>query len=136
MSACPPWKQHHYLLHTRNTSTTIWCWINLYSPNDKALSLNALPAVEDHYVVVGDFNSHSQSWGYDHIDKREVEVENWQDDHKLYLINKPEDQPTFYSRRWRTTSTPDIAFCTDDLDGQINRKSENNLEVVIIVQCS
>ena len=36
--------------------------VNLYSPNDKSLSLNALPAVEDHYLVVGDF-SHSQSWG-------------------------------------------------------------------------
>ena len=27
--------------------------VNLYSPNDKALSLNALPAVEDHYLAVG-----------------------------------------------------------------------------------
>ena len=36
--------------------------VNLYSPNDKAL-------------VVGDFNSHSQNWGYDHIDKRGEEVE-------------------------------------------------------------
>ena len=71
--------------------------VNLYSPNDKPLSLNALPAV-------GDFNSHAQSWGYDHIYKRGEEVENWQDDQKLNLINKPEDQPTFYSRRWRTTS--------------------------------
>ena len=75
-------------------------FVYLYSPNDKALSLNALPAVEDHYLVVGDFNSHSHSWGYDHIDQRGEEVENWQDDHKLNLINKPEDQPIFYSRRW------------------------------------
>ena len=43
-------------------------------------------------------------------------------DHKLNLINKPEYQPTFYSRRWYTTSTPDLAFCIDDIDGQINRK--------------
>ena len=50
--------------------------VNLFSPNDKVLSLNALPAVEDHHLVVGDFNSHSQSWGYDHIDKRGEEVEN------------------------------------------------------------
>ena len=66
--------------------------VNLYSPNDKALSRNALTAVEDHYRVVGDFNSHSQSWVYDHIDKRGEEVEDWQDDHRLNLINKPEDQ--------------------------------------------
>ena len=101
--------------------------VNLYSPNDKALSFNALPAVADHYLVVGDFNSHSQSWGYDHLDKRGEEVENWQDDHKLNLINKPEDQPTFYSRHWRTTSTPDLAFCTDDLYGQINREVREQL---------
>ena len=84
--------------------------VNLYSPNDKY-----------HYLVIGDFNSQSQSWGYDHKDKRGEEVENWQDDHKLNLINKPENQPTFYSSRWRTTSTPDIAFYTEDIDGQINR---------------
>jgi len=50
--------------------------VNLYSPNDKVLSLNALPAVEDHYLVVGDINIHSQSWGYDPIDKRGEEVVN------------------------------------------------------------
>ena len=44
--------------------------MNLYSPNDKALSINALPAVEDRYLVFGDFNIHSKSWGYDQIDKR------------------------------------------------------------------
>ena len=26
--------------------------VNLYAPNDKALSLNALPAVEDHYLLL------------------------------------------------------------------------------------
>jgi len=50
--------------------------MNLYSLNDTALSLNALPAVEDHYLVVCDFNSHSHGWGYDHIVKRGEEVEN------------------------------------------------------------
>ena len=74
--------------------------MNLYSPNDTAMSLNAIPAVEDHYLVVGDFNSHSQGWGYDHIVKRGEEVENWQDDHKLNLINKPEDQPALKTRHY------------------------------------
>ena len=89
--ACAEFRRQ--LRHLRKTlmSTSYRCPTNYY-----------------HYLVVGDFNSHSQSWGYDHIDKRGEEVENWQDDHKLNLINKPEDQPTFYSRRWRTTSTPDL----------------------------
>ena len=46
---------------------------------------------------MGDFNSHSQSWGYDHIDTRGEEIEAWQDDKNLTLINQPYDTPTFYS---------------------------------------
>jgi endonuclease/exonuclease/phosphatase family metal-dependent hydrolase len=83
---------------------------NLYSPNDKALSLETIPTEDTNFLIVGDFNSHSQSWGYDHIDGRGDEVGTWQDEHNLILINDPDDQPTFYSRRWHTTSTPDLGF--------------------------
>ena len=61
--------------------------VNVYSPNDKALSLDTITADETNFIAVGDFNSHSQSWGYDHMDKRGEEVETWQDDNKLSLIN-------------------------------------------------
>ena len=64
---------------------------------------------------MGDFKSHSQSWGYDHIDARGEEFEAWQDDKNLTLINQPYDTPTFYSICWHTTSTPDITLCTEDL---------------------
>ncbi|XP_052268657.1 uncharacterized protein LOC127870037 [Dreissena polymorpha] len=96
--------------------------VNLYSPNDEALSLDSIPTEESNFIVVGDFNSHSQSWGYDDMDRRGEEVEEWQDDNKLNLINQPEDLATFYSRKWHTTSTPDLAFCTGDIHGHI--KSE------------
>ena len=49
-------------------------------------------------------------------------MENWQDENRLLLINSPSDQPTFYSRRWHTTSTPHIALCTEDLHGSIRRE--------------
>ena len=32
-----------------------------------------------------------------------------------------EDAPTLYSRRWMTTSTPDLAFATDDLSPKLTR---------------
>jgi len=96
--------------------------VNLYSPNDKPLSLDTIPVQDSDYIVIGDFNSHSQSWGYDHIDKRGEEVETWQDDHNLLLINDPEDQPTFYSRRWHSNSTPDLGFCTEDIHRHITRE--------------
>ena len=64
---------------------------------------------------MGNFNSHSQSWGYDHIDARGEEIEAWQDNKNLTLINQPYDTLTFYSRCWHTTSTSDIALCIEDL---------------------
>ena len=39
------------------------------------------------------------------------------------IINQPYDTPTFYSRCWHTTSTPDIALCTEDLHSITVRKA-------------
>ena len=71
--------------------------------------------------MLGDFNSHSDRWGYDHTDSRGDEVEDWEIDNNLYLINRADDPPTFYSRRWLTTSTPDLGFTTYDLAPKIER---------------
>ena len=89
--------------------------VNYYCPEDKSLSLDTLNVPDEDFLIVGDFNCRSQSWGYDNIDKRGEEVEAWQDDNRLILINDPADTPTFYSGRWRTTTTPDLAMCTGNL---------------------
>ena len=73
-------------------------------------------------LVVGDFNSHSTCWGYEETDRRGEEVEDWQVESRLLLLNDPEDPPTFYSRRWKPTSTPDLAFATDNLSKKTTRK--------------
>ena len=44
---------------------------------------------------MGSFNRHSQSWGYDHIDAQVEEIEAWQDDNNLTLINQLHDTPDF-----------------------------------------
>ena len=88
---------------------------NVYSPPDRDLSLQTLELTGDKCLIAGDFNSHSEAWGYDEADKRGEEVEDWQVENNLLLLNDPEDPPTFYSRRWMTTSTPDLAFATNDL---------------------
>ena len=79
---------------------------NLYSPNDKALSLNALPAVEDHYLVVGDFNSHSHSWGYDHIDKKgeEFSMYSWNRRQTLFPRWNFTCYCTSYWKNWKFSS--------------------------------
>jgi hypothetical protein len=51
----------------------------------------ALDPVETTYsncLVVGDFNSHSDRWGYTETDARESEVEKWEIDANLHTLNQ------------------------------------------------
>ena len=98
-----------------------------YCPNNVNLALHNIHVRDGNFFIMGDFNSHSQSWGYDHIDARGEEIEAWQDDKNLTLINQPYDTPTFYSRCWHATSTPDIALCTEDLHSITVRKVGDQL---------
>ncbi|PVD19086.1 hypothetical protein C0Q70_21645 [Pomacea canaliculata] len=74
---------------------------------------------ESGFLIAGDFNSQSQSWGYI-LDKRE-DIETWQDENHLILVNDPTDPPTLYLRRWHTTTKPDLALCTDDIHKNLSR---------------
>ena len=96
--------------------------INYYCPNDRPLSLDSIDVPQSSFLMVGDFNSHSQSWGYDHADARGDELEDWQDDNKLILVNDADDTPTFFHRGWRKCSTPDLAFCSEDIHRGIKRE--------------
>ena len=40
----------------------------------------------------------------------------------MQLLNRANDTPTCYSRAWKTTSTPDLAFSTGDLAHKIERQ--------------
>ena len=85
--------EYHVLrLQTKTADVTL---LNYYCPNDKPLSLDNVTVSDNNFLAVGDFNSHSQSWGYNHLDNRGEEVEKWQDDNNLILLNKPTDQATF-----------------------------------------
>ena len=96
--------------------------VNYYCPNDRPLSLSSIDVPLSSFLMVGDFNSHSQSWGYDHADARGEELEDWQDDNHLILVNDVDDPPTFFHRGWRKCSTPDLAFCSEDIHRGIKRE--------------
>ena len=108
----------HIKLRTKSSEVSI---INYYCPNDQPHSLDTID-VKDNFIIVGDFNSHSQSWGYPNSDARGIELEEWQDEHNLILVNDPNDPSTFYHRGWRTCSTPDLAFCTEEVHKGIKRE--------------
>ena len=95
---------------------------NLYCPPDKDLSLQNIIVPPQNCLAVGDFNSHSTSWGYGETDRRGDEVEDWQIESNMLLLNDPEDPPTFFSRSWISTSSPDLAFATEDLSRKTSGK--------------
>ena len=43
-------------------------------------------------------------------------------DQNMLLLNDPEDQPTFFSRPWISTATPDLAFATEDLSRKTSQR--------------
>uniref|UniRef100_A0A0B7BTQ7 Endonuclease/exonuclease/phosphatase domain-containing protein n=1 Tax=Arion vulgaris TaxID=1028688 RepID=A0A0B7BTQ7_9EUPU len=116
----------YQLLKLQTDSTNIQL-LNYYCPNDKPQNLNTIQVPATNFIAAGDFNSYSQSWGYSHIDRRGEEVETWQDDPSLILISAPSDTPTFYSRRWHSSSTPDLSFSTSDISGLICREIGDQL---------
>ena len=79
---------------TTDSSFTV---VNYYCPDDKKVALETIQVPNSGFLFSGDFNS--QSWGYNYLDKRGEEVEAWQDELHLILVNDPIDPPTFYSRR-------------------------------------
>ena len=54
-------------------------------------------------------------------------MEAWQDDNNLILVNDPNEPPTFFHRGWRTCSTPDLAFCSEDVHKGIKREVGSQL---------
>jgi hypothetical protein len=100
---------------------------NAYCPPNTELGLDTMEIKPTNCIVVGDFNSHSNRWGFPDKDSRGDEVENWDIDNNLHLINKAEDEPSFYSRSWKTTSPPYLAFCTEDMHHKISRMVLNQL---------
>ena len=100
---------------------------NCYSPPDKNIMLHGIDVQPNNCIVVGDFNSHSPSWGYNEQDAKGEDLEDWQVMNNLHLLYDPEDPPTFFSRAWKTTSNPDLAFVTNDLGRGATRTVQNQL---------
>ena len=100
---------------------------NCYSSSATKLNLHSIELSAEKHLIIGDFNSHSPAWGYDSTDARGEDVQDWMMDNQLVLINKPDDTPSYYSRAWKTTSTPDLAFATEDIQKRTIRTVNDQL---------
>lgn len=68
--------------------------------------------------IIGDFNSHHTSWGYDLTDNNGHKVELWAESNRITLIHDPKLPPSFNSGRWRKGYNPDIIFASDIVASQ------------------
>ena len=67
---------------------------SVYKPPNDQFELSALGHRNLPHIVIGDFNSHSTTWGYNTTDDNEEAVEEWADSCDFTLIHGPRCETT------------------------------------------
>lgn len=65
-------------------------------------------------MIVSDFNSHHQFWGYDNNDPNGDTLNEWTKRENIALVFDAKDKCTFRSGRWQREYNPDLCFTTKD----------------------
>ena len=84
---------------------------SVYKPPNDQFALPALGHRELSHIVIGDFNSHSTSWGYDTTDNNGEAID-------LTLIHEAKLPISFNTARWKKGYNPDLIFAS----GSINHR--------------
>lgn len=72
--------------------------------------------------VLGDFNSHSVTWGYQSNDENGELVEEWAEQNSLTLIHDPKLPHSFQSKIWKKGYNPDLIFVSTTLEDRCVKK--------------
>ena len=96
---------------------------SVYKPPGERFSFHQPPTSvgDQHHVIIGDFNSHSSTWGYATTNTDGELVEDWTENQRLTLIHDPKLPKSFNSGRWRRGYNPDIIFATNRIAGCCNK---------------
>ena len=86
-----------------------------YKPPYNQLALPALSHRDLPHIVIGYFNSHSTSWGYDTTYNNGEAVEQWADSCDLTLIHDAKLPKVFNSARWKKGYNPDLIFASGSI---------------------
>ena len=78
---------------------------SVYKPPNDSFELPALGHTNLPHIVIGDFNSHSTTWGYASTDNEGEAVEQWADSCDFTLIHA----------RWKKGYNPDLIFVSDSI---------------------
>ena len=84
---------------------------SVYKPPNEKVVLPALGHGNLPRIMIGDFNSHSTTWGYTNTDDNGEAVEQWADSCNLTLIHNAKLSKSFNSARWN----PDLIFVSESI---------------------
>jgi len=66
-------------------------------------------------IVLGDFNNHNVTWGYQETDQNGANVESLAEAEGLSLVHGPKLPSSFNTGRWKKSYNPDITFVSDKI---------------------
>ena len=73
------------------------------------------PVLTHKEVFIGDFNSHSTTWGYENTNNDGEAVEQWAEVQNLNLIHGAKLPKLFNSKRWKKGYNTDLAFVSSNI---------------------
>jgi hypothetical protein len=102
-------------IEVRNCTIT-----SVYKPPNTAFAFEKPTNFDncDTKIIVGDFNSHNVTWGYQKTDQNGENVESWAEAEGLSLVHDPKLPPSFNSGRWKKSYNPDLTFVSDKIASQ------------------
>ena len=96
---------------------------SVYKPPGERFSFHQrlTAAGDQQQLIIGDFNSHSSTWGYATTNTDGELVEDWAENQRLSRIHDLKLPSSFNSGRWRRGYNPDIIFATNRIAGCCNK---------------
>ena len=88
---------------------------SVYKPPNDPFELPALCHRNLPHIVIGDFNSHSTTWGYTNTDNEGEAVEQWADSCDFTLNHDAKLPKSFNSARWKKSYNPDLIFASESI---------------------
>ena len=93
--------------------------VNVYDPSPIRLQVSDLPIFPHPCFYVGDFNCQHVDWDYDANSADGECLVGWASTNNLALLHNPKHATSFHSGRWNTSTNPDLALVSIDLDSRL-----------------
>ena len=93
---------------------------SIYKPSNELFCIKPV-LTNKKKVFIGDFNSHSTTWGYKNTNNDGEAVEQWAEAQNLNLIHDAKLPKSFNSKRWKKGYNTDLVFVSSNIETLCNK---------------